>query len=83
MAGPITFREVVSVAGERFVGSRASERLAICEQTVWRLLHKRRLRMLTDGAAVDPSHWESLVADWETWTRNPAHVWLVSAEGED
>ena len=80
--GPVSFREIVSMANERFVGLRASERLAGCEQTVWTLLQERRLRMLTDVAVVDPAQWGSLVADWETWTRDPAQVWLVSAEGE-
>lgn len=80
---PITFGEVARMAAsEQLVGLRASERLAVCEQTVWRLLHQHRLRILTEEAAVNPTHWASLIADWETWTRNPAQVWLVSAETE-
>lgn len=79
--GPISFPDVVRMANERFVGLSASERLAVCEQAVWRLLRDRRMRMLTEAAPVDPAHWATVVADWETWTRDPPQVWLVGGEG--
>ena len=79
-ARPITFLEVVSLANQRFVGSRASERLAVCEQTVWKLLHQRRLTMRSHDAVVDPTRWEGLVMDWETWTADPATLSLARAE---
>jgi hypothetical protein len=77
--GPLTFRAVVSLANQQFVGSRVSERLAVCEQTVWRLLHQGRLGLATRHGAVDRARWEGLVLDWETWTAEPATVWLGSA----
>jgi hypothetical protein len=81
-AGPITFLEVVSLANERFVGSRVSERLAVSEQTVWKLLHQRRLTMRSQDAVVNSDRWEGLVMDWETWTTDPARLSLVRAEPE-
>jgi hypothetical protein len=76
-AGVVSFRDVVSLANERFVGSRASERLAVCEQTVWKLLHQRRLTLRSRDAVVDPERWEVLVMDWQTWTANPEQLSLV------
>ena len=50
--GPIAFGAVVELAGERYPQSRVSERVALCEQAVWELLHEGAVELTRDGAPV-------------------------------
>lgn len=75
--GPLRFSEVVALADERFAGSRASERLAVCEQTVWRLLHAGELQIVSARGPVQRERWEGLVLSWDTWADPAAALWLI------
>ena len=41
---PLVLGAVIELAGERYPQSRVSERLALCEQAVWELLHEGAVR---------------------------------------
>ena len=64
-------REVVTVAGELQPDWRASDRLALAEQTIWELLHMGSLTLerIGDGVArtVEREQWQPLLLDWATW----------------
>jgi hypothetical protein len=83
-AGRIGIHQVMWLASAEFPGSRASERLALAEQSVWELLHQHRLRMLIDGDPVPAEEWERIVLRWETWAGGPgaATVLLEASRGE-
>jgi hypothetical protein len=65
--GALRFGEVVSLADQRHPGRRASERLALAEQTVWELLHEGRVEMTRGGVAVGQQDWEAVVLAWQSW----------------
>ena len=64
--------EVVPLAAHEFPHWRPSEQLALAEQTVWEMLHRRRLRLTRDGEAVDPADWEAILLSWATWAGDGA-----------
>jgi hypothetical protein len=85
-AGRIGIHQVLWLANERHGARRASERLALAEQSIWELLHERRLTMLRPAAATDglvpvsQEEWEPTLLAWATWAepRGPS-VWLERA----
>ncbi len=66
--GPLALGAVVDLAGERYPQSRVSERLALCEQAVWELLHEGGVQVTTAGAPVAREQWQALLLSWATWT---------------
>jgi hypothetical protein len=68
-AGPLPIGRLVQLAGERYPQSRASERLALCEQAVWELLHEGAIKLLRAGAPVGRDDWQGVLLSWETWTQ--------------
>ncbi len=78
--GRLPLPQVVELAGERQLRSRPSERLALCEQAVWELLHQRQLRMLRGEQPLRADQWQLVLLDWTTWTAGGPHgVWLEAA----
>lgn len=65
--GPVPLRRLVELAGERYPQSRVSERLALCEQTAWELLHEGAVRLVRAGATVERSGWQEALLRWEAW----------------
>ncbi len=62
---------VVALAGKRNPRSRASECLALAEQSVWELLHQRRAVLFgPEGDAVPRERWEAVVLAWDSWATN-------------
>ncbi len=75
--------QVVELAGERQLRSRPSERLALCEQAVWELLHQRQVKMLRGEQTLRADQWQLVLLDWTTWTDDGPHgVWLEAATPE-
>ncbi len=66
--GPVSLRRVIELTAERYSGSRVSERLALCEQATWELLHEGALRLTRAGAPVEPGEWQGVLLRWEAWT---------------
>lgn len=66
--GPVSLRRLVELAAERYPQSRVSERVALCEQAVWELLHEGSVRLVRAGAPVERTHWQEVVLRWEAWT---------------
>lgn len=64
---PITFLDVIELAGSQYPAWRASERLALAEQAVWELLHQGRLTLSGPDGTIEPAHWEQIVVGWSTW----------------
>ncbi|MBV9424393.1 MAG: hypothetical protein JOZ98_15885 [Solirubrobacterales bacterium] len=78
--GRLSLPRVVELAGERQLHSRPSERLALCEQAVWELLHQRRVKMFRGEQTLRPDQWQLVLLDWTTWTDDgPQGVWLKAA----
>lgn len=65
--GPVALPSVVELVGERYPQARVSERLALCEQAVWELLHEGALELTHDGAPVARDDWQAVLIDWEAW----------------
>ena len=66
--GPVSLRRMVELTAERYPESRVSERLALCEQAVWELLHEGAVNLFRAGAPVDREEWQGVLLRWEAWT---------------
>jgi hypothetical protein len=66
-AQPISFQDVMALAGAAHPTWRASEQLALAEQAVWEMLHQNRLTMVVAGEPVDRARWQPVVLSWATW----------------
>ena len=66
-ANPITFQDVMALAAAAHPAWRASEQLALAEQTVWEMLHQSRLGMTVAGEPVGRERWQPVVLSWATW----------------
>jgi hypothetical protein len=51
-----------------------SERLALCEQVVWELLHEGPVRLVRAGAPVERKDWQEVVLRWEAWTSDAVTI---------
>lgn len=65
--GPVTLGRLAELAGERYPQARVSERLALCEQAVWELLHEEAIRLSRAGVRVDRAGWQEVLLRWEAW----------------
>jgi hypothetical protein len=64
---PLTFAEVIELAGSEYPAWRASERLALAEQAVWEMLHQGGLTLSTSEGPVEQAQWQALLLRWSTW----------------
>jgi hypothetical protein len=76
---PVTFVEVVALAGRQYPHWRASQILALAEQAVWEMLHQGTLVLTRDGSPVPESDWEPIVLSWSTWSAAGANPLLLAA----
>jgi hypothetical protein len=65
--GPMQLRSLVELTGERYPHARLSERIALCEQAVWELLHEGELQLVRAGAATSRDDWQEVLLSWEAW----------------
>jgi hypothetical protein len=65
---------LVELTGERYPQSRVSERLAVCEQAVWELLHEGSVRLVRAGVPIDGAQWQEVLLRWEAWTGDAVTV---------
>jgi hypothetical protein len=72
--GPVSIRRLVELAGERYPESRVSERIALCEQAVWELLHEGAVQIVRPGAPVAREQWQEVLLSWEAWSRDGVTV---------
>jgi hypothetical protein len=72
--GPVSLRRLVELSGERYPHSRASERLALCEQAVWELLHEGAVCLMRSGALVERTDWQGVLLRWEAWTSDAVTI---------
>jgi len=86
--GRIGIHQVVWLANARYGQSRVSERMALSEQSVWELLHERRLVMLRAAPAagetepIVPDDWQAALLSWATWADPGAPtVFLEATQG--
>jgi hypothetical protein len=66
--GPRPLRSLVELTGERYPQARVSERIALCEQVVWELLHEGAIGLTRGGAPVAPDEWQEVLLRWEAWS---------------
>jgi hypothetical protein len=66
--GPTGISELIALAGQRYPQSRVSERIALCEQAVWELLHEGAVQLARSGAPVPRDGWQDVLLNWETWS---------------
>lgn len=64
---PLPLGRVVELAGARYPRSRVSERVALCEQAVWELLHEGAVQLARVGAPVAREEWQAALFEWESW----------------
>lgn len=72
--GPVPLRRLVELSGERYPQARVSERLALCEQAVWELLHEGTLCLTRAGAMTDRADWPGVLLRWEAWTSDAVTI---------
>jgi hypothetical protein len=65
--GPLRLGRLVELTGERYPGSRVSERIGLCEQAVWELLHDGAIEMTRGGGLVPREDWQAVLISWEAW----------------
>jgi hypothetical protein len=65
--GALSLGRLVELAGERYPQARVSERIALCEQAVWELLHEAAVALARGGATVEPDEWQRVLISWEAW----------------
>jgi hypothetical protein len=65
--GPLPIARLVELAGDRFPRSRVSERISLCEQAVWELLHEGAVALVRAGSAVAQEEWQAVLISWEAW----------------
>ena len=75
--GAQTLGRLVELIGGRYPQSRASERLALCEQAVWELLHEEVVRLVRGGEPVGQAEWQEVLLRWEAWTSDAVRIELV------
>jgi hypothetical protein len=72
--GSLTLGRLVELTGERYPQSRVSERLALCEQAVWELLHEGSVCLVRAGGRVDRADWQGVLLRWEGWTSDAVRL---------
>jgi hypothetical protein len=65
--GPLPLRSLVELTGERYPHARLSERIALCEQAVWELLHEGGVELIRADQAVAREEWQQVLLSWEAW----------------
>lgn len=66
--GPLPLGRLVEMTHERYPQARVSERVALCEQAVWELLHEGAVGMTRAGAPVAQDAWQGVLLRWEAWS---------------
>jgi hypothetical protein len=79
-AGDLALSRVPVLAGERALGLRASERLALAEQAVWELLQERRAGLRDARGPVAADRWEGIVLAWGSWAGGSEQISLVAPD---
>jgi hypothetical protein len=71
---PRPLGDIVRLAAVRYPNGRASECLALAEQSVWELLHHQKLALHVDADSepVGAERWQELLLAWDSWTKDPA-----------
>jgi hypothetical protein len=72
--GPVSLRRLVELTGERYPQARVSERLTLCEQAVWELLHEGAVTLSRAGAPVERADWQVVLLRWEAWTGDTVSI---------
>ena len=65
--GPIPLRRLVELTGERYAQARVSERIALCEQAAWELLHEGAVGLARGGTPLPREEWQPALLRWEAW----------------
>lgn len=72
--GAVPLGRLVELAGERYPKSRVSERVALCEQAVWELLHEGAAGLVRAGTPVERGEWQGVLLRWEAWSQDAVAV---------
>jgi hypothetical protein len=75
--GPVPLRRLIDLIGERYPQARVSERVALCEQAVWELLHEGAVGLARGGAPVERTEWQGALLRWEAWAGEAVTVEAV------
>ena len=66
-AGPLPLGELLGMTAELMAGRTVSERLAVCERTVWESLHRGGRGLQLDGSPLAPDAWQAQLLDVDAW----------------
>jgi hypothetical protein len=66
-AGPLPLRELLGMTAELMPGRTVSERLSVCERTVWESLHRGSWGLQLDGSPLAPDAWQAQLLDLDAW----------------
>jgi hypothetical protein len=72
--GAVPLRRLVELTGERYPQSRVSERIALCEQAVWELLHEGGVQLARGGSRTSKDDWQDVLLRWEAWSGDAVTV---------
>jgi hypothetical protein len=59
---------------------RASEALAIAEQTVWEMLHHRGAILRDSAGPIESERWQAVVLDWRSWAAAGGVILLAARD---
>ena len=66
----LVISELIELLNRRHPGWRVSDRIALAEQSIWRLLHQGRLTIswADGGPPLDKDAWGPVLLSWRTWS---------------
>jgi hypothetical protein len=72
--GAVGLGRTVELAAGRYPQARVSERIALCEQAVWELLHEGAVALERAGVPVAQPEWQGVLLEWESWARDEVQI---------
>jgi hypothetical protein len=66
--GAVSLWRLVELTGERYPQARVSERIALCEQAAWELLHEGAVALRRGGFTLRRDEWQAVLLGWEAWS---------------
>ncbi len=78
-ATPLSFGEVIELAIREYPQWRASQQLALAEQSVWEMLHQGAMILSDLDGPVDRERWPEILLSWSTWIEAETDPLLLQA----
>jgi hypothetical protein len=78
--GAVLLRRLVELTSERYPQARVSERIALCEQAAWELLHEGAVALTRAGTPVARADWQGVLLHWEAWSEGAVALEVAATD---